>query len=87
MSKIGIIGSNGSMEVIMTKLDIVKNDVWTSASLELEKMFSVLGNAYTNTKHPEHARLLPTLEARMKACLEQLKRDDFDPDALAENRH
>ena len=51
----------------------VKDDVFTSASIELERLFTVLVNLYNKPEHQEHARLLPEIETTFKATLETLK--------------
>lgn len=62
----------------MPQLNAVRNDVLSSTLIELERVFTVLSNAYDHAKFPKHALLLTTVENRLRKCLNEMKQTDFD---------
>lgn len=51
----------------------VKDEVFMTATIELERLFGVLRNHYGRPEFREHARLLPIIESACKATLDKLK--------------
>ena len=56
----------------MSQSDAVKEEVLASASIELERMFTVLSILYSEAKFPEHARFLPAVEDGLRECLREM---------------
>ena len=48
---------------------IEKDDVLSTYSIELERMFGVVANHYSREHHSEHSLLLPAIEERMRTSL------------------
>ena len=63
----------------MPQLFTVEEDVLSSASMEMTRMFDVLSNSFSNARFAEHSLFLTKIEKQLTFCLKNIKQNDIAP--------